>query len=347
MSRSEGSGGQLDELAAFALVHAGDASAEGGGAGSGAVFVFADDIEDRYLYTFADLAEAREHLADPTHGYLRCAVAWRPGPEVLAVQAQEIGSSGSFTLTRRCVPEGPVGEVVRTEGTGAVLPPWGPAAKTKAEPGDLGALADLEGGLERAVDSGEGLVEAEGRLRSWVGRAGEDDWVAAERWLRSRIPIGDERDAADDVPPEGAAGGARAAERYAITFHDDDAPTGPVAALAAWDRVAPQAREVLGLTVAPADGTVVEHPVSGVRLALDRTSGRYELWVPLPCDNAAPATVALEQLYQLALTVQLETGRRAVDPQAGRYVDQLGGATWARRFGLFARAIRSLRPGWP
>lgn len=348
MSRSEASGGQLDELAAFALVHAGDAPAESGGAGIGAVFLFADDIEDRYLYTFADLAEAREHLADPTHGYLRCSVAWRPGPDVVAVQAQEIRSSTSFTLTRRCVSEGVAGEVVRTEGTRAVLPASGPAAKakTKAEPGDLEELADLEDGIERAADSGEGLVEAEDRLRSWVGRAGEGDWAAAERWLRSRFPIGDEHDAADDALPDEAPGGARMTGRYVITFHEDDAPTGPVAALATWDRVARQAHEILGLTAAPADGTAVAHPVSGVRLALDRTSGRYELSVPLPGDTA-PATVALEQLYQLALTVQLETGRRAVDPQAGRYVDQLGGATWARRFGLFARATRSFRPGRP
>ncbi|MFD9011293.1 hypothetical protein, partial [Streptomyces sp. NPDC059552] len=73
----------------------------------------------------------------------------------------------------------------------------------------------------------------------------------------------------------------------------------------------------------------------------------YELSAPLPDAGAGPATQVLEQLYRPALTVQLETGRRAVDPQAGRYVDQLGGATWARRFGLVARAVRSFRPGRP
>ncbi|MEJ8645973.1 hypothetical protein WKI68_41705 [Streptomyces sp. MS1.HAVA.3] len=55
----------------------------------------------------------------------------------------------------------------------------------------------------------------------------------------------------------------------------------------------------------------------------------------------------LEQLVQLALTVQLETGRRAVDPQLGLYVDQLGGTTWPRRFRLFSRAARALRPARP
>ncbi|MFD9167536.1 hypothetical protein ACFVZ8_36990, partial [Streptomyces sp. NPDC059558] len=174
MSPSPASGRQLDELAAFALAHAGDVPGTGEGAGADAVFLFADDIEDRYLYTFADLAGAREHLADPIHGYLRCAVAWRPGPDVLSVRAQEIGSSTSFVLTRRCAPDGPAEDVVRAEGAPALLPPPGAAAGTNAEPGDpaepadLSALAALEDGLERAVDSGEGLVEAEDRLRRWV-----------------------------------------------------------------------------------------------------------------------------------------------------------------------------------
>ncbi|MCY0945765.1 hypothetical protein [Streptomyces antarcticus] len=376
MSWSEVSGGQLAELAAFALEYAGDAPVAGAGAGAGTgagagvrdVFLFADDIADRYLYTFADLAEAREHLADPTHCYLRCALAWRPGPDVLAVQAQEIGSSTSFTLTWRRLPEGPAGEVVRTEGTRAVLPPSGTAAKTKAdpepEPGDpadpteSADLAELEGALERAVDSGEGLVKAEDRLRRWAGPGGEEGWEAAERWLRSRFPIEDAYeggyedayDPADDASPEGASesslGGVRTPGRYVITFREGDAPTptGPVAALAAWDRVAREAREVLGLSVGAPDETAVAHPVTGVRLALDRTSGRYEVSLPLTGDTVPP-TVALEQLCQLALSVQLETGLRAVDPQAGLYVDQLGGAKWARRLSLFARAVRSFRPG--
>ncbi|MFD9167440.1 hypothetical protein ACFVZ8_36490 [Streptomyces sp. NPDC059558] len=165
--------------------------------------------------------------------------------------------------------------------------------------------------------------------------------------MRSRFPTGDEPDASDDALPDGAPASARPPGRYAIDFHGSVAPTGPVAALATWDRISRQAREILGPTAAPADGTAVGHPGSGVRLALDRGSGRYELSAPLPDDGAAPATQVLEQLYRLALTVQLETGRRAVDPQAGRYVDQLGGATWARRFGLVARAVRSFRPGRP
>ncbi|KOG45279.1 hypothetical protein ADK75_31995 [Streptomyces virginiae] len=356
MSPSPASGRQLDELAAFALAHAGDAPGKGEGAGADAVFLFADDIEDRYLYTFADLAGAREHLADPTHGYLRCAVAWRPGPDVLSVRAQEIGSSTSFVLTRRCAPDGPAEDVVRAEGAPALLPPPGPTAGTSAEPGDpaepadladLTALTALEDGLERAVDSGEGLVEAEDRLRRWVGRADEGDWAATERWLRSRFPTGNEPDASDGALPDGATAGARPPGRYAIDFHGADAPTGPVAALATWDRISRQAREILGPTAAPVDGTAVGHPGSGVRLALDRASGRYELSAPLPDAGAAPAMQVLEQLYRLALTVQLETGRRAVDPQVGRYVDQLGGATWARRIGLAARAVRSFRPGRP
>ncbi|MFJ7591770.1 hypothetical protein ACIQZO_31260 [Streptomyces sp. NPDC097617] len=288
------------------------------------------------------------------HGYLRCALAWRPGPDALAVQAQEIGSSTSFVLTRHCGPEGPAGDVVRTEGEQAVLPASGSAARPKGEPADLAdpaylaELADLEGGIERAVDSGEALAEAEDRLQSWLGRADEGGWAAAERWLRSRVPIEGDHETTDDALPAATLGEARTAGRYAISFREDDTPTGPAAALATWDRIARHAREILGQqTAAPADGTTVEHPVSGVRLVLDRTSGRYELSVPLPDDDTALAAVALEQLYQLALTVQLETGRRAVDPQLGQYVDRLGGATWARRFGLFARAIRSFRPGRP
>ncbi|MFJ3926243.1 hypothetical protein [Streptomyces sp. NPDC090022] len=347
MSGSEASGGQLDELAAFALAHAGDALTDEGGAGpgAGAVLLFADDLEDRYLYTFADPGEVHEHLADPAHGYLRCAVAWRPGPHVVAVQAQEIGTSTSFVLTRRCAPDGPADGVVRTEGTRSILPPPGQPASTTTEPGDPPELADLEDGLERAVDSGKGLAEAEDRLRRWLVRAGEGDWRAVERWLRSRFPAGDEHDTLDGALPEAAPGGAGTAGRYVIVFPEDDTATGPVAALATWDRIARQAREILGPTVAPADGTAVVHPASGLRLALDLGSGRYELGLPLPGNDTAPATAALEQLYHLALTVQLETGRRAVDPQLGRYVDQLCGTTWARRFALATRAIRPRRPG--
>ncbi|WP_326586335.1 hypothetical protein [Streptomyces sp. NBC_01294] len=358
MSRSAASGGQLDELAAFALEHVCDAPAERGNAGIGAVFLFADDIDDRYLYTFADLAEARAHLADPTHGYLRCTVAWRPAPDVFAVQAQEIGSATSFLLTRRRVADGPADEVVRTDGARALLPPSGPMAKVTteaqatteseaADPAELEELEELEYGFERAVDSGEVLAEADDRLRRWVGRAGESDLVTAEKWLLSRFPHVQEHDPADDVLPEEAAGGTWVPGRYVITFRADAAPTGPVAALATWDGVARQAREVLGPTAAAAaeaDGTAVVHPVSGVRLAWDRTSDRYEVSAPLPRDSV-PALTALEQLVQLALTVQLETGRRAVDPQLGLYVDRLGGTTWPRRFRLFSRAVRAFRPG--
>ncbi|WP_374772300.1 hypothetical protein OG756_03355 [Streptomyces sp. NBC_01310] len=366
MSRSAASGGQLDELAAFALEHVCDTSADGGDAGIGAVFLFADDIQDRYLYTFADLADARAHLADPTHGYLRCTVAWRPAPDVFAVQAQEIGSATSFLLTRRRFGDGPADEVVRTEGAEALLPPSGSMAKVTteaqatteseaADPAELQELQELEYGLERAADSGEGLAEADDRLRRWVGRAGERDFVAVEKWLLSRFPHVQEHDPADDVLPEEAAGGTWVPGRYVIIFRADAdadadadaAPTGPVAALATWDGVARQARDVLGPTAAAAteaDGTAVVHPVSGVRLAWDRTSDRYEVSAPLPRDSV-PAPTALEQLVQLALTVQLETGRRAVDPQLGLYVDQLGGTTWPRRFRLFSRAVRAFRPG--
>ncbi|MDA5279162.1 hypothetical protein [Streptomyces sp. Isolate_45] len=328
MSRSGASGGPLDEFAAFALAHAGAASAED--AGVGAVFLFADDVEDRYLYTFADLDEAHEHLADPTHGYLRCAVAWRPGPDVLTVHAQEIGDGASFTLTR-------------TEGSPPLLPGSGPVGRAKAEPGDPADLADLEDAFQRAVDSGEGLTEAEDRVRGWVERADEDDWAAAEKWLRGRLPAAEEHDPA--ALPDGPPGGVRTAGRYVIAFDEDDAPTGSVAALATWDRIARQAREIVGPTAGPAEGTAVGHPVSGVRLALDRASGRYELSAPLPGEDTVPTAEVLEQLYRLAFAVQLETGRRAVDPQAGRYVDQLGGATWGRRFGLFVRAVHAFRPG--
>ncbi|MFD6969858.1 hypothetical protein [Streptomyces sp. NPDC059979] len=359
MSRSAASGGQLDELAAFALEHVCDAPADGGDAGTGAVFLFADDMEDRYLYTFADLAEARAHLADPTHGYLRCTVSWRPAPDVCAVQAQEIGSATSFLLTRRRVADGPADEVVRTEGARALLPPSGPMAKVTtearatteadaADPAGLEELEELEYGLERAVDSGEGLAEADERLRRWLGRAGERDFVAVEKWLLSRFPHVQEHDPADDVLPEGAVGGTWVPGRYVITFRadaaDDAAPAGPVAALATWDGVARQARDVLGPTATEADGTAVVHPVSGVRLAWDRTSDRYEVSAPLPGDFV-PAPTVLEQLVQLALTVQVETGRRAVDPQLGLYLDQLDGSTWLRRFRLFSRAVRAFRPG--
>ncbi len=181
-------------------------------------------------------------------------------------------------------------------------------------------------------------------MRRWLGRADESDLAAAERWLRSRLPHGDEHDAADDALPEEAPGGTWVPGRYAVTFREEGAPANPVAALATWDRVIRQAREILAPTTAPADGTAVVHPVSGVRLTWDRTSDRYELSAPLPPDTA-PAPTVLEQLFQLALMVQSETGRRAADPQLGRYVDQLGGATWTRRFRLFSRAARPFRPG--
>ncbi|MFF3015748.1 hypothetical protein [Streptomyces sp. NPDC057939] len=326
------SGGQLDELAAFAPAHADAASAVG--PGDGAVFLFADDVEDRYLYAFADLDEAREHLADPSHGYLRCAVARRSGPDVVTVHAQEIGGA-SFTLTR-------------TEGTSPLLPGRGSAGRTKAAPSDPAEpadMADLEDGLQRAIDSGTGLTAAEDRLRKWVDRAGEDDWAAAEKWLRGRLPIGDEPDPADDALPDGPPGGVRTAGRYVIAFDGADAPIGSVAALATWDRVARQAGEILGATATPAEGAELGDPVSGIRLALDRTSGRYELSAALTGDSTLPTAKVLGQLYHLALTVQLETGVRARDAQAGRYVDQLGGATWGRRFGLFARAVQAFRPG--
>lgn len=233
MSGNTASGGQLDELAAFALEYARHATADGGDTDIGAVFLFADDIEDRYLYTFADLTEARVHLSDPAHGYLRCALARRPAPDVLTVQAQEIGSSTSFLLTRRRVPDGPAAEVVRTEGAQALLPPSGPAATTpapapssettevEAEAADPAELEELEYGIERAAHSGEGLEEADDRLQSWLGRADESDLAAAERWLRSRLPHVDVHDAADDALPDEARRGNRTPGRYAITFHEE------------------------------------------------------------------------------------------------------------------------------
>ncbi|MEJ8645972.1 hypothetical protein WKI68_41700 [Streptomyces sp. MS1.HAVA.3] len=214
MSRSAASGGQLDELAAFALEHVCDAPADGGGAGIGAVFLFADDIKARYLYTFADLAEAREHLADPAYGYLRCAVSWQPAPDVFAVQAQEIGSATSFLLTRRRVADGPADEVVRTEGAQALLPPSGPTAKVTteveataeaeaADPAGLEELEELEYGLERAVDLGEGMAEADDRLRRWIGRAGRATWWPSRSGCSAAFPTWGERPGGRPSPGRG------------------------------------------------------------------------------------------------------------------------------------------------
>ncbi|MEU9378909.1 hypothetical protein AB0D94_34855 [Streptomyces sp. NPDC048255] len=338
MARDGTTGGQLDELAAFALEHAAGAPAEG--AGAAAVFLFADDVEDRYLYTFTELAEAYLHLADPAHGYLRCALAWCPAPGVFAVQAQEIGSSASFLLTRHHSTEGlPEGGTVRTEGAEPLLPVPGPVSRVQA-----GELAELEYEIDRAFDSGEGLAEAEDRVRRWVGRASEAEWEAAEEWVRGRLPAGDEPDPADDVLPERDLEGTRTPGRYSITFREGGAPGGREAALATWDQVARQARDILGPEAVADGGTALEVPGGGVRLALDRSSGAYELSVALPA-GTAPAPATLTQLYQLALTVQLETGRRAIDPQAGWYVDQGAGAKWGRRLGLFSRAARAFRRG--
>ncbi|MFD3698322.1 hypothetical protein ACFWUZ_19590 [Streptomyces sp. NPDC058646] len=344
-------GGQLDELAAFALEHAGGVLGDGAeGAGAPAVFLFADDVEDRYLYTFAGLDEARLHLADPAHGYVRCALAWGPAPDMLSVRAQEIGSSTSFQLTRpRAAGVPPEGDPVRTEGTEALLPGPGsvPVAGHGQAPGQLEGLEQLGHEVERAVDTGEGLAEAEDRLLGWVRRAGEADWEAAEEWVRGHLPADDREDPADDVlpAPEQDPAQVRTPGRYAITFRDGGAPAGGTAALAAWDQVARNAREILGpAATATCGGTALVDPESGVRLALEQSSGTYELWASVP-DGTPPPAAALGQLYQLALTVQLETGRRAVDPQAGWYVDQGAGAQWARRFSLFARALRPFRRG--
>ncbi|MEU9104868.1 hypothetical protein AB0D54_10930 [Streptomyces xanthophaeus] len=348
MTGDGASGGQLDELAGFALEHAHDRLADGG-RGAAAVFLFADDVEDRYLYTFAEPAEARLHLADPAHGYLRCALAWSPGPGVCSVQAQELGSRTSFVLTRRT----PLGKTVRTGGAGPLLP-------APRLPGDVHSEADTEAGqaeiqeiedeVERAVESGAGLSEAEARVRRWIGRAGEAEWAAAEKWVRRRLPADpSEHEGADEaVPEEDRAGlGARTPGRYVITFHQGGPATGPEAALATWDQVARRARELLGPdTTSAAAGTALEDPADGLRLALCRDSGAYELSAPLQ-DGAAPVPAVLERLYELALTVQLESGRRAVDPQVGWYIDRAAGATWSRRLRLFFRAARPSRPDRP
>ncbi|MGW7027864.1 hypothetical protein ACWGFX_11855 [Streptomyces xanthophaeus] len=351
MTGDGASGGQLDELAVFALEHAHDRLADGG-RGAAAVFLFADDVEDRYLYTFAELAEARLHLADPAHGYLRCALAWSPGPGVYGVQAQELGSSTSFTLIRRA----PLGETVRTAGAGPLLPAPRLAAEshseahTEADQAHLDEIGEIEDKIERAVESGAGLSEAEDRMGRWIRRAGEAEWAAVEKWARRRLPAdrSEHEGAGEAVPEEDRAGpGARTPGRYVITFHQGGPATGPEAALATWDQVARRARELLGPGItSAAAGTALEDPADGLRLTLCRDSGTYELSAPLQ-DGAPPVPAVLEKLYELALTVQLESGRRAVDPQVGWYIDRAAGATWSRRLRLFFRAARPSRPDRP
>ncbi|GAB3503653.1 hypothetical protein [Amycolatopsis cihanbeyliensis] len=115
---------------------------------------------------------------------------------------------------------------------------------------------------------------------------------------------------------------AEAVEAVEVMDGDDEAEGQlPTELAEAWDRVVPQARELLGELDEhlAEDYRELSHGPSGVQLSF--AEGEVALTVPYWHRGEAAARI-VEDVYALAVVVQKETGMTGYDPQLDQSLDE-------------------------
>lgn len=126
-----------------------------------------------------------------------------------------------------------------------------------------------------------------------------------------------------------------------LESEEDGAPLA-AQARAAWERIVPRVREVLGeVELFESDETVeLTHMETGIQVSL--YAGSAAVTVPYWTSGEAADTV-LRLVYRIAEIVEAETGMEAYDPQNGVSVRELTDRHRSAQVSSFGRVRRMLR----
>lgn len=102
---------------------------------------------------------------------------------------------------------------------------------------------------------------------------------------------------------------------------ESDAETLPGDLLAAWERIVPEAQEILGTLDEQVDDDLLQltAPDSGLQLTI--VPGEVTITVP----DDEPGAELMAEVYDLAELVERETGREGYDPQLDKSVSDARG----------------------